>query len=256
MKSLKYTEEFMINNITTRTIREIALEAPLTTKVFENYKIDYCCGGHHYFLDACRNANADALNVLKEINDCLESATVTELDWVKDASLAKLIDYIVDKHHVYTQYEINNLTPLMAKVASRHGENHPELYTLKELFGDICDDLAPHLLKEERVLFPYINELEDFQIKNGKVPMSCFGTVRNPVGMMMREHDTAGEILRSMREVSHDYEIPEGACPSYTALLTRLEAFEKDLHQHIHLENNVLFPKAIEIENKIFAVKR
>jgi regulator of cell morphogenesis and NO signaling len=115
--------------------------------------------------------------------------------------------------------------------------------------------LAPHLLKEEQVLFPYIEDLENFKIKNSGIPASCFGTVRNPVSVMLREHDTAGEILRGMREVSRNYEIPEGACPSYTALLTRLEAFEKDLHRHIHLENNVLFPKAIELENEIFALK-
>lgn len=243
----------MIQNLTTKTVREIALAMPLTTKVFENYKIDYCCGGHRPLLDACKTAGVDAENVLREISDCLENAAGTELDWVKDASFAQLIDYIVDKHHVYTQYEINHLTPLMAKVTNRHGENHPELYELERLFGELCDDLAPHLQKEERVLFPYIEELENFKVKGAKIPTSCFGTVRNPVGMMMREHDTAGEILRSMREVSRDYRVPEGACPSYTALLTRLEALEKDLHQHIHLENNVLFPKAVELENEIFS---
>ena len=245
----------MMNNITTKTVREIALEMPLTTKVFENYKIDYCCGGHRFFLDACKTAGANAENVLRELSVYLESPAKTELDWVKTASLNKLIDYIVDKHHTYTRDEIKNLAPLMVKVANRHGEHHTELFELERLFGELCGDLAPHLLKEEQVLFPYIKELENFKVKNAKVPMSCFGTVRNPVGMMMREHDTAGEILRSMREVSHDYEIPEGACPSYTALLTRLEAFEKDLHQHIHLENNVLFPKAIELENEIFSLE-
>jgi regulator of cell morphogenesis and NO signaling len=245
----------MMNNITTKTVREIALEMPLTTKVFENHKIDYCCGGHKFFLDACKTAGADAENVLRELSVYLESPAETELDWVKTASLNRLIEYIVEKHHTYTRDEIKNLSPLMAKVAGKHGEHHTELYVLEELFGELCSDLAPHLLKEEQVLFPYISELENFKVKNGKVPVSCFGTVRNPVGMMMREHDTAGEILRSMREVSRDYEIPEGACPSYTALLTRLEAFEKDLHQHIHLENNILFPKAIELENEIFSLE-
>ena len=166
-----------------------------------------------------------------------------------------MIDYIVDKHHTYTRDEIEHLTPLMAKVAGKHGAQHPELYALEELFSELCADLSPHLMKEEQILFPYITELENFKTKQTKVPVSCFGTVKNPVGMMMREHDTAGEILRNMRLVSNDYKIPEGACPSYTALLTRLEAFEKDLHQHIHLENNVLFPKAIELENEIFSLE-
>ena len=245
----------MIQNLTAKTVREIALEAPLTTRVFENYRIDYCCGGHRSFLDACRTAGADAENVLQEINRCLETASPSELDWVKTASLSRLIDYIVGKHHAYTRYEIENLTPLMAKVASRHGASHAELFAMQELFADLCSDLAPHLLKEERMLFPYIKELEDFQQKNAAIPVSCFGTVRNPVSVMLREHDTAGEILRSLREVSRDYRVPEGACPSYTALLTRLEAFEKDLHQHIHLENNILFPRAIELENEVFAEK-
>jgi regulator of cell morphogenesis and NO signaling len=243
----------MMNNITTKTVREIALEAPLTTKVFENYKIDYCCGGHRPFLDACRTAGADAENVLRELSVYLESPAETELDWVKTAGLNKLIDYIVDKHHVYTQYEINNLTPLMAKVANRHGENHPELYELERLFGDLCDDLAPHMMKEEKHLFPYIYDMENYKIKQSRFPMAGFGTVKNPVGVMMREHDTVGDILRQMREITDDYKIPEGACPSYTALLTRLDALEKDLHQHIHLENNVLFPKAVELENEIFS---
>ena len=245
----------MMNNLTTKTIREIALEAPLTTKVFENYKIDYCCGGNRFFLDACKSAGADAENVLQEINVCLETPQKSELDWVKDARLSDLIEHIVETHHAFTRDEIKNLVPLMAKVANRHGENHPELYELERLFAELCADLAPHLLKEEQVLFPYIKELENIKTKNAGFPVSCFGTVRNPVSVMLREHDTAGEILRSMREVSHDYQIPDGACPSYTALLTRLEAFEKDLHQHIHLENNVLFPKAIELENEIFEVK-
>lgn len=244
-----------MNNITTKTVREIALEMPLTTKVFENHKIDFCCGGNRLFLEACKTAGADAEDVLRELNAYLESPAETELDWVKTASLNKLIDYIVDKHHTYTRDEIEHLSPLMAKVAGKHGAHHPELYALENLFSDLCADLSPHLMKEEQILFPYIKELEDFKTKQSKVPASCFGTVKNPVGMMMREHDTAGEILRQMRFVSNDYEIPEGACPSYTALLVRLEAFEKDLHQHIHLENNVLFPKAIELENEIFSLE-
>ena len=245
----------MNNNFTTKTVREIALEMPLTTKVFENYKIDFCCGGNRMFLDACKTAGADAENVLKALSVYLENPAETELDWVKTASLGRLIDYIVDKHHTYTRDEIKSLGPLMIKVAGKHGESHVELYALEELFIELCNDLVPHLMKEEQILFPYIGELENFKIKQARVPTSCFGTVRNPVGMMMREHDTAGEILRNMRLVSNDYKIPEGACPSYTALLTRLEAFEKDLHQHIHLENNVLFPKAIELENEIFSLE-
>lgn len=242
----------MIQNLTTKTVREIALEMPLTTKVFENYKIDYCCGGHRNFNEACELAGADADKVLREISEVVETPGEIGLDWVNQASLSRLIEYILDKHHVFTRDEITNLSPLMEKVANRHGETHAELYALGQLFAELCEDLGPHLLKEEQVLFPYISELENYKNDRAKVPVSCFGSVKNPVGMMMREHDTAGDILKKMRAVTDDYKIPDGACPSYTALYTRLEAFEKDLHQHIHLENNVLFPKAVELENEIF----
>ena len=245
----------MMNNLTTKTVREIALEMPLTTKVFETYKIDYCCGGNRNFSDASQLAGADPEIVSRQISNCLETAAETTFDWLKNTSLSRLIEYIVEKHHVYTREEIENLTPLMAKVSNKHGGSHPELVELEQLFTELCNDLSPHLMKEEQVLFPYIIELEEMQ--NGKNPASlpCFGSVKNPVGMMMREHETVGDILRNMRFVSEDYKIPENACPSYTALYTRLEAFEKDLHQHIHLENNMLFPQATALENEIFAVK-
>lgn len=245
----------MTNNLTTKTVREIALEMPLTTKVFETYKIDYCCGGHRNFTEACTLAGVDAENVVREISACLESAVETDLDWVANASLVSLIEHIEKTHHAFTREEIKNLVPLMLKVAGKHGEHNPQLYALEQLFAELCADLAPHLMKEEQVLFPYIIELENYQNGKNHVSLPCFGTVKNPVGMMMREHDTAGDILRKMRLASNDYALPENACPSFTALYTRLEAFEKDLHRHIHLENNVLFPKAIALENEIFGLQ-
>ncbi|MBS1796200.1 MAG: iron-sulfur cluster repair di-iron protein [Acidobacteria bacterium] len=241
-----------MENLTTKTVREIALEMPLTTKVFETYKIDYCCGGHRSFADACTLAGVDTDQVMREISAYFGKTEATPLDWVNRASLTELIEYIEGTHHVYTRDEIKNLSPLMVKVAGKHGPHNPQLFALEQLFCELCGDLAPHLHKEEQVLFPYIRDLEDFKSGKGALSASCFGTVRNPVGMMMREHDTAGDLLRKMRAVSNDYQLPENACPSFTALFTRLEAFEKDLHQHIHLENNVLFPKAIALENEIF----
>ena len=175
-----------------------------------------------------------------------------QFEWLKETTLSDLINYILEKHHTFTRDEIFNLTSLMAKVANRHGQNHFELFALEKVFNELCNDLDSHLLKEEQVLFPYIEQLEKSLKNQTAIPFSCFGTVQNPVRMMMIEHDTAGDLLRKMREISNDYILPEGACPSYTALFNRLEAFERDLHQHIHLENNLLFPKAIELEEKVF----
>lgn len=241
-----------MQNLTTKTVREIALAMPVTTRVFEEFKIDYCCGGRKLFLEACRNVGANPDIVLQKIDNVLETAGVNEFDWLATATLCELADHIEKKHHIFTKYELEHLTPLMEKVAARHGANHPELLELKETFQVLCDDLGPHLAKEEVVLFPYIKELETSFSKQIPASSPCFGTVQNPVRMMMLEHETAGELLLKMRQLSGDYSLPDGACPSFTGLYHRFAELERDLHQHIHLENNILFPRAIELEQKTF----
>jgi regulator of cell morphogenesis and NO signaling len=242
-----------MQNLSAKTVREIALEMPITTKVFEEFKIDYCCGGRKPLLEACQNVGANPELVMQKIEDVIGSNEYKGFEWLAESTLTELIAYILETHHTFTRDEIFNLTPLMAKVSDRHGENHQELLELEKVFYELCDDLGPHLYKEEQVLFPYIEKLERAKTNSTSVPFSCFGTVNNPIRMMMMEHDTAGDLLRKMREITNDYILPEGACMSYTALFTRLEAFEKDLHQHIHLENNLLFPKAIELEEKVLS---
>ncbi len=239
-----------MHNFQTKTVREIALEMPVTTRVFEEFKIDYCCHGNTMFDDACRNVGASPDAVMRKIDGILEVSNNKEFDWLADTTLTELVDYILDKHHVYTKEEIKQLTPLMAKVASRHSEHNPYLLELKNLFQDICDDLGPHMMKEEMVLFPYIEELESNLSKHIPGLSPPFGTVLNPVRMMKNEHEEVGELLSKMRAVSNDYTLPEGACPSFTALYHRFVEFERDLHQHIHLENNLLFPRAIELEQE------
>jgi regulator of cell morphogenesis and NO signaling len=140
------------------------------------------------------------------------------------------------------------LQSLADKVLAAHGGNHPELIHLDELFTRLCADLKPHMFKEEQILFPYIVELAKTV---DHVPFASFGTVNNPIRMMMMEHDTAGEILREMRALTSDYKVPADACISYQTLYQALENFEKDLHQHIHLENNILFPKALGLESEL-----
>ncbi len=234
---------------TNRTVREIAVEFPLTTRIFEEFKIDYCCGGARSLDDACQSAGADPVALLERLDQVSENL-VDDLDWLKNSTLIRLIDYIVESHHVFTKAEISALPVLMAKVADRHGERHAELLQLEMVVHELCEDLSIHLEKEEEILFPYIDKLERAQETGAGLPFSCFGTVKNPVRMMMMEHDTAGDMLRRIRELTSDYKLPDGACTSYTALYCRLEAFELDLHQHNHLENNLLFPRALELEER------
>lgn len=240
----------------TKTVRELAIETPNATRIFEKLKIDYCCGGNRPLAEACAAAGASVEDVLRQLEEAArrESAQYggQSSDGVTDfqsASLNALTSYIVEKHHVFTREEMERLTALIAKVCSVHGQNHPELLKIQTSFQELCDDLAPHMLKEERVLFPYISMMEEAANNSRPIPQPPFGTVRNPVRMMMLEHDTAGELLRSIRETSKDFTVPEDACISYRTLYQALEALEQDLHQHIHLENNILFPRAVEMES-------
>lgn len=235
----------------TKTVRELALEMPNATRVFERLKIDYCCGGGKPLSAACEAAGiplADVVRLLEESGQKIETGEATDF---QTASLASLTRYIVDKHHVFTREEMARLTALIEKVCNAHGQNHPELLQIQTLFRDLANDLAPHMFKEERILFPYITELEAAAAGRRPLMPPPFGTVRNPVRMMMMEHDVAGDILRKLREASSDYTVPPDACISYQTLYGALEAFEQDLHQHIHLENNILFPRAVEIEDTV-----
>lgn len=234
-----------------KTIREIALEMPATTRIFEELRIDYCCGGNTNFVAACEKANILPGLVEEKISEVLETTGgQNEDELTEQVSPARLIDLIIEKHHAFTRDEIERLTPLMEKVARKHGERHPELLDLQANFKRLAADLAPHMEREEVVLFPFIKNLEAAQITGSTAPLPPFGTVRNPIRMMSLEHDTAGELLKKMRKVSNDYTPPENACPSFQALYFGLEKLEKDLHRHIHLENNLLFPLAIALEEK------
>ena len=238
----------MINSET--TVREVALQLPESTRLFEKFKIDYCCGGNQPLAQACASAGVDVDNVMEMLAEVTQSTSPADavLDFQK-VSLTELITHIVDTHHVFTKAEIDRLQSLADKVLAAHGGNHPELVHLDELISRLGADLKPHMFKEEQILFPYIVAMTEAADRNRPVPFAPFGTVNNPIRMMMREHDTAGEILRELRALTSDYKVPADACISYRTLYQALENFEKDLHQHIHLENNVLFPKALDLEN-------
>jgi len=237
-----------MNPKTTKTVRELAVEVPGATRVFEELGIDYCCGGDRTLADACDLAGITVQSVMISLEHVNGSHTQFEEPNFLTATLVELIDHIVEKHHVFTKTEIARLRALVNKVNGLHGQNHTELAELRELFEALSDELGPHMMKEESVLFPYAIQMEDAARNGRAMPGPSFVRVANPVRMMMMEHEDTGALLSQMRRVTSNYTIPPDACISYQTLYQALDAFEKDLHQHIHLENNILFPRAVEME--------
>lgn len=242
-------ETEMINSET--TVREVAVQLPQSTRLFERLNIDYCCGGNRPLIDACDSAGVKVDNVI-EMLTALEQPEASQSGTVdfQKASLSELIAYIVETHHIFTRSEMARIEALSAKVIGAHSANHPELLKMANLFQRLCAELKPHMFKEEQVLFPYIVAMEQADSQGQPCPFAPFGTVKNPIRMMTSEHDSAGDILRELRAVTGDYRVPPDGCISYQTLYQALEDFEKDLHQHIHLENNILFPRAVECETR------
>jgi len=229
---------------TTKTVRELAVELPNATRIFEKLGIDYCCGGERPLEEACATANIAVDDVVRALEQNTgKSASGTTRDW-NAAPLGELVDHIIAEHHTYVKAEVPRLQALMTKVVGVHGKNHPELEQVHTAFCELAGELGGHLMKEEQILFPYIKQMAG----SGRCGPSCFGTVQNPVRVMMLEHDSAGEKLREMREATHNYALPQDACVSYSTLFSALVEFEQDLHQHIHLENNILFTRAMAME--------
>lgn len=237
-----------MNTNATKTVRDLAVEIPGATRVFEKVGIDYCCGGNRSLVSACADAGVNVEELLSSLDVASSSDTQSQAPNFSMARLSELMDHIVSKHHVFTRTEIERLQALLGKVCGVHGQNHPELDKLRTLFELLSAELEPHMMKEERVLFPYIIGMEDSVCNEHGVGMPPFGTVANPINRMMMEHDAAGDMLKEMRRITSSYAVPEDACISFRTLYQALDEFEKDLHQHIHLENNILFPRAVEME--------
>ena|SRR5579864_1765347 len=235
--------------MTARTVRELAVENPAATRVFEKFGIDYCCGGTQPLDHACAKAGISVDQVMDALEMEEETARTAKQthDWQSEP-LSELVAHIKNTHHKFTREETVRLNALLSKVCSVHGKNHPELFEIQSTFAALAQELTTHLMKEEMVLFPYIVRVEEAVIQREPVLPAPFGTVENPVAMMEHEHDSAGDALRAMRKASNDFALPADACVSYQTLYKALEAFEADLHQHIHLENNILFPRAIAME--------
>jgi len=231
-----------------QTVGQIATDAPGATREFEKLGIDYCCGGTRTLGEACAQANVNLDDVLARLQrNAAAPSPVGEQDW-QTWSLSDLIAHINGTHHVFVRSECPRIQALAVKVVKVHGKNHPELLAVQDQFSALVGELRAHLMKEEQVLFPYVVRMEQSVLAGQPVPPAMFGTVVNPIRMMMSEHDGAGDALRQLRSLTRDYEAPPDACISYRTLFAALQEFEADLHQHIHLENNILFPRAAAME--------
>ena len=224
------------------TVRHIAVERPQRVRAFESFGIDYCFGGMQSLEDACRQANV----AVAEVRDALERPPEAEMgageDWTT-ASLEELSDHIVKRHHTFVRQETARLLELLAKVGAKHKTNHPELDRLEELFRALASELKLHMMKEEQVLFPMIRQLEQAS-RDEAADIAGFAGIMFPMERMISEHEDAGGILDEIRSLTGSFEPPADACPSFRALYQELEEFERDLYRHIHLEDNILFPRA------------
>jgi regulator of cell morphogenesis and NO signaling len=231
------------------TVGELAARMPASAQVFEQFGIDYCCGGGQAFDQACRTRGLDPAAVLEEIERQAHPATgaAPQPDW-QTTSLDLLIDHIVGTHHVYMKTRLPRLDTMLEKILAKHSARHGAvLLPLAETFRAMKEELEGHLMKEEMILFPLIRSLEEGGRETKEFP--C-GSVRNPIRVMVAEHDSAGQALGAMRQLTAGYTPPEDACNTFRAFYCGLDEMERDLHQHIHLENNILFPRAVELESR------
>ena len=231
------------------TVGELAARMPRSAQVFEQFGIDYCCGGGQAFDQVCRARGLDPAAVLAAIERQADPATgaASQPNW-QSTPLNLLIDHIVGTHHVYMKTQLPRLDGMLEKILAKHSARHGAvLLPLAETFRAMKEELEGHLMKEETILFPLIRSLEE----GGPAAREFHcGSVQNPSRVMVAEHDSAGQALGSMRQLTNGYTPPEDACNTFRAFYFGLEQMERDLHRHIHLENNILFPRAVALESR------
>ena len=234
---------------TDRTIRDIVAADFRTAAIFQRYGLDFCCRGNRTVEAACDEAGIPADRVQRDLADATALPSAGCAPRFNEWDLSTLTAYIVGNHHRYVREQLPVITVHAEKVARVHGSRHPEMVSVAELFGRVSDEMTSHMAKEEGVLFPYIDRLAAAFAAGDALPSAPFGTVGNPIRMTEAEHESAGDAMSEIRALTEGYRVPEDACGTFAVLLQELEAFERDLHQHVHLENNILFPKALSLES-------
>ena len=217
-----------------------------TAPIFQSHNIDYCCGGNKSISEACSEAGIDTEQIIKELG-IVAAQKDPDSEYINHLSLGELITYIVKRHHAYVLESIPPLKKNLEKVCQVHGEHHPELFEIRDLFNSSAGNLIMHMQKEEIILFPLIQRLESTKRASAPNPAAPAG-VSNPINAMMAEHLAEGNRFIEISKLSNNYQLPEDGCSTYEVTLKQLKDFEDDLHRHIHLENNILFPKAIKLD--------
>lgn len=231
----------------TATLKELVTQNFQTAAVFEKYSLDFCCRGGKTIDEACREKNIDILTVLEDLSR-LENMNPSAAGTFTAMEPDVLCNHIVETHHAYVTKMIPVLYAHTQKVAAVHGANHPEVIAIAKHFETVAIELQQHMKKEEQMLFPFIKALHAAVKKNEPVIHAPFGTVQNPIRMMEAEHQNAGDEMFEIRSLSNNYTPPTDGCTTYRITYQELQDFERDLHQHVHLENNILFPAAIRLE--------
>ena len=234
-------------------IGELVANDYRTASVFKKYNIDFCCQGNRTINDACKAKDINEKLVISDLNDLMQSTSDAATDF-QSWPLDLLAEYIEKKHHRYVETKTLEIKPYLEKICRVHGERHPELLEISEHFNATAGELAMHMKKEELLVFPYIKRMVRAQNEGIDLIPSKVGSIKNLIDSMMDEHLTEGERFRKIDELSNNYTVPEDACNTYRVTFALLKEFEQDLHMHIHLENNILFPKAIELEEKLKAI--
>jgi len=231
-------------------IGELVAQNYKTASIFKKFKIDFCCNGNRTISEACDRKNLDPNVLIKELKDTTK-ITEQNIDF-NSWELDLLADYIEKTHHRYVISKIEEIKPYLNKVVKVHGDHNPELKEIEVLFNQSAQELTHHLQKEEMILFPFIRNMVSAKIENKPLLTPHFGTVENPISMMKNEHQNEGERFEKISELSSNYTPPTHACNTYKVTYALLKEFEDNLHQHIHLENNILFPSAIVLQDKFY----
>lgn len=238
-----------MNALENQTIGEIVSEDYRTAGVFKKFGLDFCCGGGRTVSEACAKKGVDLKQLSQELTE-LDQSPSPDHNY-KDWSPGFLIDYIINNHHQYVRAKLPEISAYAQKVAKVHGKGRPALVKVRDVFLELQPVLLDHLEKEEQILFPYIKQMVA-AVQEGSIPEKPeFNTVENPVSMMEVEHDEAGAAMAKIQELTDNFTLPQEACATYRVLFQNLEAFQDDLHKHVHLENNILFPKALKLEKQL-----